>query len=124
MDNTMPTPAPTPAPDEKSILHEAHDLIHGARRTSYGPPHISFGRIAALATIMLPYTITERDVATFMICVKLARERALHDRDNLVDLCGYADLLQQLHATTPTTIPPTPSPTPTSKDPKWTSGCK
>lgn len=86
--------------DEKSVALEAHGLIHGARRKQYGPVEVSFQRIATLANVMLDDKLsdplTPGDVAKFMLCVKMARERGQHHRDNCVDLCGYADLLQQL----------------------------
>lgn len=82
----------------KSVAKEAHEIIHGERRSAYGPVEESFQRIADLANIMLPGKVfTPQDVAIFLLCLKLARERAKHGRDNLVDLCGYADLLQQLY---------------------------
>lgn len=85
---------------KNSITLEAHKLIHGDRRQAYGPVRESFQVVADLANIMLPgKDLTAEDVATFMLCVKLARERNSHKRDNLVDLCGYSDLLQQLHET-------------------------
>jgi len=84
----------------KSVALEAHELIHGVRRGQYGPVEASFQRIATLANVMLEEKLKEPlspgDVAKFMLCVKMARERAAHGRDNCVDICGYADLLQQL----------------------------
>lgn len=85
---------------DNSVTLEAHTLIHGDRRKQYGPVEESFQRIATLANVMLDERLstplTPGDVAKFMICVKMARERGAHGRDNCVDLCGYADLLQQL----------------------------
>jgi hypothetical protein len=82
----------------KSVSLDAHALVHGVRRKEYGPVRDSFQWVADLANVVLPgKDLSPEDIALLMICVKLARERHSHKRDNLVDLCGYADLLQQLH---------------------------
>lgn len=85
---------------DTSVTKEAHELIHGARRKQYGPVEASFQRIATMANVMLEDKLAEPltpgDIAKIMLCVKMARERAAHGRDNCVDICGYADLLQQL----------------------------
>jgi hypothetical protein len=57
----------------------------------------SFQRIASFASLMLRRELSAKDVAVIMLCVKMVRESAKHQRDNLVDICGYADLLQQLY---------------------------
>lgn len=82
----------------KGVAQEAHQIIHGARRKSYGPVEQSFQEIAKLIQLLLPHLgdVTPHDVSMIMICVKLIREKASHSRDNLVDLCGYADLREQL----------------------------
>lgn len=84
----------------QSVSQEAHALINGPRRGAYGPVEESFQRIAAMANVMLEERLsaplTAGDVAKFMLCVKMARERQSHSRDNCVDICGYADLLNQL----------------------------
>jgi len=87
-------------PPNRGVAEEAHDIVHGDRRKSYGPVEESFDNIATLIRFMLPAKCPElngKDVAIIMLCVKLVRERQAHTRDNLVDLCGYADLLQQLY---------------------------
>lgn len=81
-----------------SILHEAHNIIHGARREEYGPVEESFQRVASYWTNWRGVEFTTHDVAMMMILLKVARERAKHKRDNLVDICGYADLNEQLHS--------------------------
>lgn len=97
------TPVSEPDVAVGSFLHqgvamEAHGIIHGPRRKSYGPVEQSFQEIAKLIELLLPRFsgVTAHDVSMIMICVKLIREKANHARDNLVDLCGYADLREQL----------------------------
>jgi hypothetical protein len=86
-------------PAVRSVALDAAKAIHGEKRQAYGPVYESFQRVADLANIMLApeHKFYADDAARFMLCVKLAREQFSHSRDNLVDICGYADLLQQLH---------------------------
>lgn len=81
-----------------SVALEAHAAIHGVKRKAYGPVEQSFDEIAALLNIVLPgKSLVGKDIAKIMLCLKLYRESVAHSRDNCLDLCGYADLLQQLH---------------------------
>ncbi len=82
--------------DSESILMEAHRIINADKQEIYGEAHASFQRIADIATIVLGRYMSAEDCALFMICFKLAREAHKHQRDNLVDLCGYAAILQNL----------------------------
>ena len=79
--------------DPDSILVEAQNLVHGPRQASYGHPADDFQRTADLLNVLskrgrawLP-----SDVALVMMCVKLSRQANAYKRDNLVDLCGYAE---------------------------------
>lgn len=80
----------------KGVAQEAHDAIHGSKRAAYGPVDQSFNRIATIASIGCNKVITAEDIAMIMIALKYCREAHKHSRDNLVDICGYADLKQQL----------------------------
>lgn len=82
-----------PGGDPDSILVEAQNLVHGPRQASYGHPSDDFQRTADLLNVLskrgrawLP-----SDVALVMMCVKLSRQANAYKRDNLVDLCGYAE---------------------------------
>ena len=75
----------------ETILQEASRLVHGDRGESYGHPIDDFQRTADLFNTMRGTFLTAEDVALFMICVKLSREANKHKRDNLTDLCGYAE---------------------------------
>lgn len=82
-----------PGGDPDSILVEAQNLVHGPRQASYGHPADDFQRTADLLNVLskrgrawLP-----SDVALVMMCVKLSRQANAYKRDNLVDLCGYAE---------------------------------
>lgn len=82
-----------PGGDPDSILVEAQNLVHGPRQASYGHPADDFQRTADLLNVLSkrgrPWLPS--DVALVMMCVKLSRQANAYKRDNLVDLCGYAE---------------------------------
>lgn len=80
----------------ESILQEAQRLVHGDRGADYGSPLDDFQRTATLFNTLRGTGLTAEDVALFMVCVKLSREANKHKRDNLVDLCGYAETLMMV----------------------------
>lgn len=78
---------------EEDILLEALRITSGDRQHQYGPPDQDFVRIAKLWSALKGVEFESRDVAMFMICVKLSREVHQRKRDNAVDLAGYARCL-------------------------------
>lgn len=82
--------------NKPSILLEAEGLVGGDRQESYGDPQVSFERAAKIASQMCGYTVTAKDVVCVMVALKLSRESHKHKRDNLVDACGYLELLNRL----------------------------
>ena len=80
----------------KSILEEAAEIVTGARQHDYGHARESFAKIATIATVLTGKDLTPQDCCKVLMAVKLTRESFQHKRDNLVDLCGYAHLLQEL----------------------------
>ena len=81
---------------EKSILSEAEEIVNGSRHSDYGNARESFGRIATIASVMTGKELSPEDCCAVLMAVKLVRESFAHKRDNLVDLCGYAELLNRL----------------------------
>lgn len=81
---------------DDSILLEAHKIVNGDRAVDYGDSNKNLKNIAALARLQ-GVEIDAVGVAKVLMSVKLAREGYKHKRDNLVDLCGYAELLQRLY---------------------------
>lgn len=79
-----------------TIFEEAEEIINGPRRESYGPVDESFKRIAQIWSGVLGETITPRQVCLCMIGLKIQREANKHQRDNLVDILGYAGLAEKL----------------------------
>lgn len=80
-----------------SVALQAHKAIHGIKKEAYGPVNESFHMIAKVASIGCNKDISSEDIAMIMLAIKYVREAHKHNRDNLVDFCGYADLLQQLY---------------------------
>ena len=81
---------------EKSILSEAEEIVNGSRHSDYGDTKESFSRIATIASVMTGKELAPEDCCAVLMAVKLVRESFAHKRDNLVDLCGYAELMNQL----------------------------
>ncbi len=78
----------------ESILLEAARIRSGERNADYGDAVENFRRIKEIANAITGLSLTEAQICKIMIAVKLARELHNHKRDNLVDLCGYAEILQ------------------------------
>ena len=85
-----------------SILREAMDIVGGARKAEYGDQRVNFQKYADIATLMLDSAdlealaggrISSAVVVKVLMSVKLGRHAFKPKRDNLVDLCGYADIL-------------------------------
>ena len=92
---------------DKNVLHLASDIINGDRKNTYGKANDSFKRIADYWTVYLQHKygsmtleieleITPNDVAMLMVLFKLAREENKHHKDNIVDMCGYLQLYNDL----------------------------
>ena len=82
--------------NKQSILSEAEEIVNGSRHSDYGDARKSFGRIATIASVMTGKELSPEDCCAVLIAVKLVRESFKHKRDNLVDLCGYAELMNRL----------------------------
>lgn len=82
--------------NEQSILSEAEEIVNGSRHSDYGDAKESFSRIATIASVMTGKELSPDDCCAVMMAVKLVRESFNHKRDNLVDLCGYAELMNRL----------------------------
>lgn len=84
-----------------SILKEANTIIYGDREKTYGHPAKNLQTIAVMWDAYLNARrhsdpVTPKDVAAMMVLVKVARFANDPDhRDNLVDMCGYAALIER-----------------------------
>ncbi len=85
----------------ESILQEAERICNGERNDDYGHPLDDYTRTAALwSTLLSDYLIKPipaEKAALCMIAVKLSREVHKSKRDNLVDIAGYANVIDKIH---------------------------
>jgi len=84
-----------------TVLKEANAIIYGDREKTYGHPAKNLETIAVMWNAYLNAktsgnSISAKDVAGLMMLVKVARfaNDPTH-RDNLVDICGYAALVER-----------------------------
>ena len=83
--------------NEQSILAEAEDIVNGNRQSDYGDAAYNFHRIANIVNSMYPQlNINAQQCCAVLMAVKLIREGFRHKRDNLVDLCGYARIMNEI----------------------------
>lgn len=89
-----------------SILKEANAIIYGDREKTYGHPSKNLNTIATMWNAYLGAKTTDKgelnakDVAALMMLVKVARfANDPSHRDNLVDICGYAALVERCDET-------------------------
>jgi hypothetical protein len=85
---------------EMTILKEAHNIIYGDREKTYGHPSKNLGTIATMWNAYLTNIdnreLNAKDVAALMMLVKVARfANDPNHKDNLVDICGYAALIER-----------------------------
>lgn len=78
------------------ILTEARQIIDGARQDTYGDPREMWRRIAAAWSIVFGVEVTPEQAVLAMVMLKAARETVNHNRDNLVDLAAYAEILSRM----------------------------
>ena len=81
---------------DETILDEAKRLVAGDRREAYGPIRKSFEGPATMWSVILGTEVKPQQVAQCMIALKMCRELNRPKRDNRVDICGYAHLLNCL----------------------------
>lgn len=92
---------------KQSILEEAQNHVYGDRAASHGPFDANFKICAEMYNAWTGKTISPVDVAQILICLKAARYRFNpENRDNLVDLAGYAELLFRLSGPKDITVYP------------------
>lgn len=77
-------------PQPIDVLEEALEITKGDRNAQYGPPDQDFRRTAAMWSALKGVHFEPREVALFMIAIKLSRETHQKKRDNWVDIAGYA----------------------------------
>jgi hypothetical protein len=88
-----------------NVLKEANAVIYGDREKTYGHPSKNLKTIAVMWNAYLNAKmggddVNAKDVAALMMLVKVARfANDPSHRDNLVDICGYAALVERCDET-------------------------
>lgn len=72
----------------------ASKLVTGDRQLSYGDPLENYDKIAEVWTALTGHPIDRRLAMHMMIALKMCRDLNVPNKDNEVDICGYAHLLQ------------------------------
>ena len=76
-----------------SILHQADELLHGARQDSYGDPVPNYVRIGAIWGALLDCDpLPAHVVALMMAGLKLCRASQRDDDDDLIDAAAYLQI--------------------------------
>jgi hypothetical protein len=79
---------------ERSILDEAKDIRSNSRQSDYGDAVVNFENISKMASLITGKELSPYDCVAVQIAVKLCRQGFHKKRDNMVDLAGYADIMQ------------------------------
>lgn len=87
---------PEKSPGISSVLDEAAEIVDGPRQDNYGHPKRNLQRVADLWTVVMDRPVTPMQVALCLIQLKIAREVHCPRRDNLVDIAGYARVMEML----------------------------
>ena len=78
---------------KESVCERANRLVSGVRQWDYDHPKDNMSRIAKMWEVILGVdNISPKNVALCMIAVKISRETHSHNKDNLVDIAGYAQV--------------------------------
>jgi len=85
---------------EPSILDDVKEVI-AVRGGNYGHPYDNHGRTAAMWSTYLGRTITAEDVCWMMMLLKVSRQIHSPDRDNLIDIVGYAANVEMIQDARP-----------------------
>lgn len=83
---------------------KAAELVNAERQDDYGHPLTNHERIASIWNVVLgpklTKPITPREVCLCMIGVKLSREVNKPKHDNIMDIAGYCNCIEEIDAVT------------------------
>ncbi len=78
---------------DNNILDDADKLTSKDRREDYGDALDCCQKIADMWSVIANKVITAEQVSLMMIALKIVRELQSSKRDNIVDIAGYARVL-------------------------------
>jgi hypothetical protein len=84
-----------PATLPETILDKARNAVFGDRMTDYGPVKADMVRIAQMWSAILGFPIQPFQVPMCMIALKLSRLTYSLKDDSIVDVAGWAAVLEQ-----------------------------
>lgn len=97
--NLDPRPRPLHHPDN-TVLEDAAIRVDYTAEEEYGPPEESHEQLARLwSALILPklkQPLDPQDPAILLAAMKLLRQSRRKKRDNLVDLAGYARVMERI----------------------------
>ena len=77
---------------DKSILLDAHNIVYkDADGHDYGSFDQNMQDACNFAMVMTGHHVTMDMAYAILIGLKFAREKQIHKRDNMVDVCGYME---------------------------------
>ena len=82
--------------NKENILQEADRLVNGDRQADYGDAYHDFSRTAKIWSAILDTEVKPQQVGLCMCGVKISRECNKHKTDNLTDLAGYAQCVENV----------------------------
>ena len=85
-----------PKPEIKSILKEADLIVNGDRDVQYGNPLQAFEEYSNILESNFGIKLTPAEICKVQMAIKLGRLKYKYKRDSIVDLCGYAEILNRL----------------------------
>ena len=85
---------------DKTVLEKAYDIVvarEDDEHNDYGEFSESMGRAKLIYMGMTGRDIPITDMYAVLVALKLSRESFNHKRDNLVDVCGYIQGLDDFY---------------------------
>ena len=86
----------TKQPEPENVLQEALRLCEGPRQDAHGHPHDNYIIIRTLWSGILGVDISFDQAVFCMMALKMARHLTNPNRDNIVDISGYAWVLEKV----------------------------
>ena len=81
---------------KESILLQADKIVNGDRNEQYGDPNIAFEEYRTILKATFGIDLTSAQICKVLMAIKLGRMKYKYKEDSLVDLCGYAEILNRL----------------------------
>lgn len=82
--------------ENQSVLKEAESIVNGDRDVQYGNPLQAFEEYSNILETNFGIKLTPAEICKVQMAIKLGRLKYKYKRDSIVDLCGYAEILNRL----------------------------